>query len=131
MELDIELFSQHREAFPKDVFTLDAFLWAVATVRSRVHSPLDGDYVALVPLADLVRKLLPSKCRLVFFRTCILPRCPSELRKCRDSQDHSRDLALLPYLKVRSGDEANHLKSAGIVKTIVFQNNCIIRSRPQ
>ena len=55
-ELDAELFSKHREAFPKDVFTRDTFLWAVATVRSRVHSPLDGDYVALVPLADLVSR---------------------------------------------------------------------------
>ena len=54
-ELDAELFSKHREAFPKDDFTLDAFLWAVATVRSRVHSPLEGEYVALVPLADLGR----------------------------------------------------------------------------
>ena len=54
-ELDAELFSRHREAFPRETFTLDAFLWAVATVRSRVHSPLDGDYVAMVPLADLVR----------------------------------------------------------------------------
>ena len=61
-ELDAELFSKHREAFPKDDFTLDAFLWAVATVRSRVHSPLDGEYVALVPLADLVRMLLPRRC---------------------------------------------------------------------
>ena len=42
-ELDAELFSRHREAFPRETFTLDAFLWAVATVRSRVHSPLDGD----------------------------------------------------------------------------------------
>ncbi len=55
-ELDAELFFKHREAFPRDVFTQDAFLWAVATVRSRVHSPLDGDYVALVPLADLVSR---------------------------------------------------------------------------
>lgn len=61
-ELDTELFSKHREAFPRDVFTLDAFLWAVATVRSRVHSPLDGDVVALVPLADLVCLLPPCVC---------------------------------------------------------------------
>ncbi len=40
---------------------MDSFLWAVATVRSRIHSPLDGDYVALVPLADLVRILLASE----------------------------------------------------------------------
>ena len=67
-ELDAELFSRHREAFPRETFTLDAFLWAVATVRSRVHSPLDGDYVALVPLADLVRALslpLSPMCQLL------------------------------------------------------------------
>ena len=62
-ELDAELFSRHREAFPRETFTLDAFLWAVATVRSRVHSPLDGDYVAMVPLADLVRTLPFSCCQ--------------------------------------------------------------------
>ncbi len=61
-DLDAELFSRHREAFPRETFTLDAFLWAVATVRSRVHSPLDGDYVAMVPLADLVGTPSPPFC---------------------------------------------------------------------
>lgn len=46
----------HPDVFPPEVYTLDGFLWAVATVRSRVHSPLDGEDVALVPLADLVRR---------------------------------------------------------------------------
>jgi hypothetical protein len=54
-ELDSQLFAQHRELFPAEAYSLDAFLWAVATVRSRVHPPLDGAAVALVPVADLVR----------------------------------------------------------------------------
>lgn len=36
------------------VFTAEAFLWAVCTVRARVHAPLEGEQVALVPFADLV-----------------------------------------------------------------------------
>ena len=44
-----------RRLFPADVFTEEAFLWAVAAVRCRVHAPLDGDQLALVPLVDLVR----------------------------------------------------------------------------
>jgi hypothetical protein len=53
-ELEEQLFAAHRNAFPPHSHELDDFLWAVATVRSRVHSPLDGEDVALVPLADLV-----------------------------------------------------------------------------
>ena len=44
-----------RSSFPEATFTEEAFLWAVAAVRSRVHAPLEGDQIALVPLADLVR----------------------------------------------------------------------------
>ncbi|KAK9918129.1 hypothetical protein WJX75_001458 [Coccomyxa subellipsoidea] len=54
-ELEEQLFAAHRNAFPPHSHELDDFLWAVATVRSRVHSPLDGEDVALVPLADLVQ----------------------------------------------------------------------------
>ncbi|BDA46746.1 Actin-histidine N-methyltransferase [Coccomyxa sp. Obi] len=54
-ELEEQLFMPHPDVFPPEVYALDGFLWAVATVRSRVHSPLDGEDVALVPLADLVR----------------------------------------------------------------------------
>ena len=53
-ELESQLFAPHREAFPAGAFSLEAFLWAVASVRSRVHPPLDGAAVALVPVADLV-----------------------------------------------------------------------------
>lgn len=42
-------------SFPAATFSEAAFLWAVAAVRSRVHAPLEGDQLALVPLADLVR----------------------------------------------------------------------------
>ena len=53
-ELDAQLFAQRRDLFPAEAYSLPAFLWAVASVRSRVHPPLDGAAVALVPVADLV-----------------------------------------------------------------------------
>lgn len=56
-EVEAAVMEADRSLFPADVFTEDAFLWAVAVVRSRVHAPLDGDQLALVPLADLVRRL--------------------------------------------------------------------------
>lgn len=51
-QLQQELFSQHPGTFPSSIFTLEKFLWAVGTVRSRLHSPLEGDDVAMVPVAD-------------------------------------------------------------------------------
>jgi hypothetical protein len=54
-DLDAGLFAGDRATFPADAFSCDAFLWAAATVRSRVHGPLDGGAAALVPLADQVR----------------------------------------------------------------------------
>lgn len=36
-------------------FSYESFLWAAATVRARVHAPLEGEGLALVPLADAVR----------------------------------------------------------------------------
>lgn len=56
--LDAELFSPNRSAFPAQAFNADSFAWAVATVRSKLHAPLDTDNIALVPLADAV-----SACR--------------------------------------------------------------------
>jgi hypothetical protein len=53
--LDASLFSTNRAVFPASTFTAEGFAWAVATVRSRLHAPLDADTVALVPLADAVR----------------------------------------------------------------------------
>ena len=55
---------QHSDAFPASVFTWESFLWAVATVRARIHAPLQGQQAALVPLADLVsgRALTRSRC---------------------------------------------------------------------
>ncbi|KAJ9510391.1 hypothetical protein QJQ45_015861 [Haematococcus lacustris] len=41
-------------AFPASVFTWPHFLWAAASVRGRSHAPLEGDALALVPLADSV-----------------------------------------------------------------------------
>ena len=52
-DLDAQLFTQQRDVFPASAFSLEAFLWAVATVRSRVHPPLDGAAVALVPCCRL------------------------------------------------------------------------------
>ncbi len=48
------LFAEHPGSFPADTFTADAFKWAAVIVRSRSHAPLEGDDLALVPLADLV-----------------------------------------------------------------------------
>lgn len=53
--LDEQLFSPNRAAFPVERFSYGSFCWAVASVRSRLHAPLDADPVALVPLADAVR----------------------------------------------------------------------------
>ena len=53
-EVEAAVLDPDRALFPADVFTEDAFLWAVAVVRCRVHAPLEGDQLALVPLADLV-----------------------------------------------------------------------------
>ncbi|WIA29476.1 hypothetical protein OEZ86_011977 [Tetradesmus obliquus] len=50
--LDEQLFSPNRAAFPVERFSYGSFCWAVASVRSRLHAPLDADPVALVPLAD-------------------------------------------------------------------------------
>ena len=55
MEVEEAVFASQRGSFPEGVYTEAAFLWAVAVVRSRVHPPLEGDQLALVPLADLVR----------------------------------------------------------------------------
>eukprot|EP00879_Flechtneria_rotunda_P027161 GHRR01029036.1.p1 GENE.GHRR01029036.1~~GHRR01029036.1.p1 ORF type:complete len:413 (+),score=108.05 GHRR01029036.1:175-1413(+) len=51
-QLDQELFSPNRAAFPLEQFSYNNFAWAVASVRSKLHAPLDVDPVALVPLAD-------------------------------------------------------------------------------
>lgn len=48
------MFAADRRLFPAEVYTRDAFTWAAATVRSRIHAPLDGQQLALVPLADAV-----------------------------------------------------------------------------
>jgi [ribulose-bisphosphate carboxylase]-lysine N-methyltransferase len=48
------LFAPDRALFPADAYTYESFVWAVATVRSRTHAPLDGGAIALVPLADQV-----------------------------------------------------------------------------
>jgi hypothetical protein len=53
-QLDEELFSPNRTVFPADRFNYTSFSWAVASVRSKLHAPLDADPVALVPLADAV-----------------------------------------------------------------------------
>jgi [ribulose-bisphosphate carboxylase]-lysine N-methyltransferase len=54
-QLATGLFAAHPDAFPGAVFSYEGFVWAVCTVRARVHAPLEGEAIALVPLADLVR----------------------------------------------------------------------------
>lgn len=53
--LQTTLFAANPEIFPPEIFTWDAFLWAACTVRARSHAPLDGQDLALVPLADLIQ----------------------------------------------------------------------------
>jgi hypothetical protein len=55
--LDEQLFSPNRAVFPAERFSYSSFSWAVASVRSKLHAPLDADPVALVPLADAVRRI--------------------------------------------------------------------------
>lgn len=52
-ELDASIFSKDRTLFPEAAFSAAAFAWAAATVRARVHAPLDGADAAIVPGADL------------------------------------------------------------------------------
>jgi len=47
------VFAPNPQVFPSNVFTYESFLWAACTVRARTHAPLDGEDVALVPVADL------------------------------------------------------------------------------
>lgn len=54
-QLQASLFSQQPDVFPSTTFTWDAFLWAACTVRARTHAPLEGDEVALVPVADCIQ----------------------------------------------------------------------------
>ena len=53
-ELQTTLFASNPSVFPAAVFTFEDFLWAVCTVRARLHAPLEGEQAALVPFADLV-----------------------------------------------------------------------------
>ncbi|KAJ9508943.1 hypothetical protein QJQ45_028268 [Haematococcus lacustris] len=55
-------------AFPASVFTWPHFLWAAASVRGRSHAPLEGDALALVPLADSVGLICRSACLQVSHR---------------------------------------------------------------
>jgi hypothetical protein len=48
------VFAADRTHFPAEVFSQEAFTWAAATVRGRIHAPLDAQQLALVPLADAV-----------------------------------------------------------------------------
>eukprot|EP00741_Cyanophora_paradoxa_P011260 tig00020554_g10878.t1 len=51
--LEREIFAQHRDIFPADVFNLTEFKWAFSMILSRaVFMPSTGK-VAMVPLADL------------------------------------------------------------------------------
>ncbi|KAK9806256.1 hypothetical protein WJX72_007461 [[Myrmecia] bisecta] len=54
-ELEAEVFASAREVFDEQSFAYLEFLWAVSVVRGKVHAPLDGESVALVPFADLVQ----------------------------------------------------------------------------
>jgi [ribulose-bisphosphate carboxylase]/[fructose-bisphosphate aldolase]-lysine N-methyltransferase len=51
--LEDALFSRDRETFPADAYSAAHFAWAAATVRARVHPPLEGAAAAIVPGVDL------------------------------------------------------------------------------
>ncbi|GMH34132.1 hypothetical protein BSKO_01966 [Bryopsis sp. KO-2023] len=53
-DLQATVFASNPTIFDPSVFTFEAFCWGVGTVRARVHPPLDGNDVAMVPMADLV-----------------------------------------------------------------------------
>lgn len=60
-ELQQDLFASQPAAFPPSVFTQESFMWAAAAVRSSTHAPLEGEDIALVPLADQVGAAVMSK----------------------------------------------------------------------
>ena len=65
--------SSQPSLFPPTAFTLENFLWGVGTVRARAHAPLDGDDIALVPLADAV--CVACCCvRGMYMNTCVCVR---------------------------------------------------------
>lgn len=49
-----ELLDKNQAGLEPELVTFEAFCWGVGCVRARVHPPLEGDNVALVPVADLV-----------------------------------------------------------------------------
>ncbi|GAX73313.1 hypothetical protein CEUSTIGMA_g767.t1 [Chlamydomonas eustigma] len=53
-ELQQTLFTRNSDVFALSAFTLENFIWGAVMVRSRVHGPLEGESLALVPLADAV-----------------------------------------------------------------------------
>jgi [ribulose-bisphosphate carboxylase]-lysine N-methyltransferase len=52
--LEDALFARDRELYPADAYSAAHFAWAAATVRARVHPPLEGAAAAIVPGVDLV-----------------------------------------------------------------------------
>ena len=63
-ELEADVFSQHRAAFPAEAFNLRNLVWAGSFVRSKIFPPLEGEQAAIVPLADLVQTRF-SRCSFV------------------------------------------------------------------
>lgn len=53
-EVEEKVFSKAPEVFASEAFTPEKFMWAAAVLRAKVHPPLDGGSLALVPLADKV-----------------------------------------------------------------------------
>ena len=52
--LEESLFSRDRDLYPADAYSAAHFAWAAATVRARVHPPLEGSAAAIVPGVDMV-----------------------------------------------------------------------------
>ncbi len=53
-EMELKIFSKHRELFPEDSFNYHRWEWAFAVLFSRAIMLTNAGYVALVPYADLL-----------------------------------------------------------------------------
>lgn len=62
-QLQADVFAADPSAFTSDAYTYDSFLWAVGIIRSLVHAPLEGDKIALVPLASSLTHKRTGKAR--------------------------------------------------------------------
>ena len=80
-KLEGQVFARDRGTFDPEHFSYERLVWAISLVRAHVHKPLEGKDVALVPIADLVRRLLcvPCSSRQALLRLVLHMAVPEEL----------------------------------------------------